>query len=82
MSNSLDRDILPGEVVILNKKYFVQLSDYRFRCTGGFGLKSFTAGSAIYGEFLVDGEKSRIEGYMIDKEATEAYHLELSKDLE
>jgi hypothetical protein len=73
MANSLNRQIQKDEVVVISADYVNDtVTDRRVRCTGGFGMMPFTAGRAIYVEFLQDCSKGRIEGYMIDVEETNA----------
>ena len=53
--NTLDRDITPGEIVVVAKTSRhaqAREGDRRFRCRSGFGMFSATAGSAIFGEWL------------------------------
>jgi len=58
---------LTGKVVILAPDcYQGDQAARRFRCAGGFGCKPFTRGKAIFGEFLIDGEKGRVERYEIE----------------
>jgi len=58
---------LTGKVVILSAdSYQGDQAARRFRCTGGFGCKPFTRGKAIFGEFLIDGEKGRVERYEVE----------------
>ena len=42
-----------------------------FYCESGFGCSSATSGNAIYGKFVFDGEECRIEGYEIERLATD-----------
>ena len=81
--NTLGRSIEKGEVVILDKNYFDASihSDLRFRCDAGYGMHNFTAGTALFGVFLIDGESDRIEGTMIDAKATEHYQQKHGKFL-
>lgn len=73
MANNLNRTIAVGEEVILLATYFKSGIDLVFICESGFGLSEFTVGKAIYGTWKADGLKSRIEGWMIDKKATEVH---------
>lgn len=85
MSNSLGRNIIKGEIVILRKdRYLADLmnGDYRFKCSGGFGMQIDTMGTALFGVFMVDGEEARIHSHDIDKEATEAYQATYKDDPE
>lgn len=77
MANNLGVDIT-GRFVVLREAWFksaVMAADVRervFRAEGGFGCSAFTMGTAVSGEFLVDGERTRIEGYDIERFATPA----------
>lgn len=76
MSNALNINLKPGEVVILNKSdYSPQFwGDLRFECQSGFGMQASTIGRAIFGKWLVDGEQCRIDASIgIDVPATLAY---------
>lgn len=75
MANNLNRDIEANEIVILAKETVKPefWADRRFQCKGGFGMKSYTGGSAVYGTWLVDGEESRQEGDDIDAVETEEW---------
>lgn len=83
MANNLDREIEKNEVVVIAKKWhnpqFQSLEHRLFRATDGFGMSSFTMGNAIYGDYLLDGDKSRIEGFMIDKKETLKFQEEFGK---
>jgi hypothetical protein len=55
--NSLNRNIAEDEVVVLKEKYYKGDENARkFKCKSGFGMKLFTAGTAIFGSFVKDGE--------------------------
>lgn len=64
--NSLNRDIVEGEKVVVSKKYAGDRSakERIFICESGFGMMRGTMGGAIFGKWQ-NGEKDRIEGYMI-----------------
>lgn len=65
--NSLRIDIT-GKVVVLSRKEFSGTESERmFLCEKGFGCSPFTSGSAVYGKFISDGEKCRVEGHQIEK---------------
>jgi hypothetical protein len=67
MANSLNEDVT-NKVVILSSEYYVGSVDKRrFLCESGFGCVPFTMGGAIFGTFLSDGEKCRVEGYQIER---------------
>jgi len=72
MGNSLNED-LTGKHVVLKRKYYKGDDPIErvFLCEGGFGCKSFTMGTAVIGVFIFDGCKSRVEGYEIERLATD-----------
>jgi hypothetical protein len=71
MANALNED-LTGKVVIFAQTYMsVPATEHPFEVEGGFGARSFTSGNALMGTFLSDGEKARMEGYMVERYATE-----------
>lgn len=71
MANRLNRTIEVGEVVVISKKYIPDpIRNRLFRCFAGVGMKSFTMGSAISGEWLDGAGRDRIEGYMISPRET------------
>lgn len=71
MANSLNID-LTDKVVIFRQKYLtVPALEHPFRVGGGFGSKPYTIGRALFGEFLSDGERARMEGFMVERLATE-----------
>ena len=75
MGNSLNVE-LEGKVVVLNKDClkaeFHDIKQRLFRVEGGFGTHASTIGTALFGTFLADNEKARIEGYDVERLATEA----------
>lgn len=79
MANILNRNIERDEIVVLKKELFKEeyqsLNERLVKVKDGFGMKSFTSGTAIYVEFLSDGEKCRYEGFDIDKDETIQYQL-------
>lgn len=81
--NNLGRDIESGEVVVIDKKYHKkEFHDLKFRlfiARGGFGMQEATAGRAIYGEYVCDGEECRREGYEISKLETEEWQKRFGK---
>jgi len=88
VANALNED-LTGRVVILGAEYLkpeLAAPTLRaFRVDDGFGAKPYTAGHAIMGEFLSDGERCRMEGYMVERFATddeiaEAENIRTGKD--
>ena len=74
MANSLNMD-LRDKVVVLSKKFlkpaFHDLEDRLFHVQGGFGAVPFTMGTALQGTFLKDNEDTRLEGFMVERLATE-----------
>lgn len=74
MGNSLHEE-LEGKVVVLHKGSLrPQYRDFKqrlFRVEGGFGAHKGTIGSALYGIFLADGLKMRMEGEDVERLATE-----------
>ena len=74
MGNALKEE-LEGRVVIIGAEYLkpeLDTPDLRaFRVTGGFGTSPYTSGSALLGKFLYDGEKYRLEGWMVERFATD-----------
>lgn len=80
--NALGRDIEKGEVVVVKKSSFnnpksVTFEERLFVCENGFGMKSFTFGSAVTGYWKDGTGRDRIEGSMIDKKETEKYQNEV-----
>lgn len=72
MANSLNADI-EGKIIVLKEDCFAEKREpYRrlFKVTGGFGTKSFTSGTALFGEFM-NGNKFRMSGYDVERLATE-----------
>lgn len=70
--NSLHRDIKEGEVVTLSAKFYKGDAESRkFKCESGFGMSTFTIGTAVFGVLVKDGKKCRVEGYEIEKEKKE-----------
>lgn len=70
MANSLRLD-LTGSVVIFRQEFLtVPQLEHPFRVDRGSGASPHTAGRALFGEFLSDGEDARMEGYMVERLAT------------
>ena len=83
MGNALDENI-EGRVVVISTEYLApgqfgvsgrtaleKRPDLRcFEVTGGFGAHPHTIGGAIFGPFLYDGERVRLEGFMVERLAT------------
>lgn len=74
MANTLKEE-LEGRVVIIDAQHMKPAFDTpelrAFRVRGGFGASPVTQGNAIFGEFLSDGEKCRMEGWQVERFATE-----------
>ena len=73
MSNALQQE-LKGKTVIFRQEDMapgVVAEDHPFHCEDGFGCSPHTSGRAIIGYFVEDGEKGRIDGWMVDRIATE-----------
>jgi hypothetical protein len=71
--NNLNEDIT-GKVVILKQEYFqsgLRAEDHPFQAKGGFGCLPHTNGRGVMGAFLSDGERARVEGYDIERYATD-----------
>ena len=59
---------LTGKKVILSSKYYKGTDEQRtFLCKDGFGCSPGLLGTAVFGEFMVDGEKARVDRYEIEK---------------
>jgi len=71
MANTLDID-LTGKVVVFKQHFLtVPATEHPFLVKGGFGAQPHTMGRALGGVFLSDGEETRMEGYMVDRLATD-----------
>ncbi len=74
MANRLNENLI-NRVVIIDaseiKPEFNTPARRAFRVSSGFGASSFTSGHAIGGEFLFDGERCRMEGWQVERFATE-----------
>lgn len=70
MGNALNQN-LAGKVVIFKQEALnIPVEEHPFLVTGGFGARHFTAGTALYGAFISDGERGRMEGFEVDRLAT------------
>lgn len=73
MANALGHDLM-GRVVVLVEG--AMAPEYRalkwrlFRVNGGFGAQPFTAGTALFGTHLADGEQARWHGGLVERFAT------------
>lgn len=65
--NSLNINLTGKVVVVKSECYHGDERGRRFLCLGGFGCHPDTMGTAVSGMFLIDGERTRIEGYEIEK---------------
>lgn len=76
MANSLKAE-LEGRYVILKLKFFRDREKFKdavarmFKCKDGFGCSSDTMGRAVFGHFTIDGEEARIDGFDIQRFATD-----------
>ncbi len=72
--NSLQRDIRPGEVVIVSAYYAPpeQQADRRFKCYAGAGLDAKSFGRRIVGRWLGTQLPDSIVGAWIDPTETAA----------
>ena len=74
MANSLNQE-LSGKVVVLKKDglkpEYHDIKQRLFKVSGGFGASSFTNGSVLFGTFLSDGEECRMNGYDVERLATD-----------
>ncbi len=81
MANSLHKDLKKGDEIVLKanilKEEFRSLENRIFIVRGGFGMQAGTMGTALYGNFKIDDEDCRWEGYDIDAAETVAYWASL-----
>lgn len=74
MANALNEDIMGKHVVIPETYFKPEFHDIKFRvfkAEGGFGCSPHTSGTAVFGETIYDGDRFRIEGYEIERLATD-----------
>lgn len=71
MANNLKREILAGEEVVVFGQWVI--GDPVFICERGSGMQEESFGNVIYGKWKATGKKSKIEGFWIDKKATEKH---------
>lgn len=80
--NSLGIDIT-GKVLVIKASYlkpeYHEIGHRLFKAYGGFGCLPDTAGKAVFGTSLCDGEEWRAEGYMFERVATDEDMAELVK---
>lgn len=83
MANALNREIEPREVVVIAAKYItpgLTIAERAFICDdSGFGASSFTAGTAIFGEWYDGTGRDRVEGYWVDAKATERFQEKVGR---
>lgn len=68
--NSLGTNLEKNARVLVKAEYMAgnpTEAERVFVCRGGFGMHSFTHGSAIMGYWEQDGEQDRIEGFMLER---------------
>jgi hypothetical protein len=74
MANNLGED-LTNRVVIIGAEHlkpkYAESYLRAFRVLDGFGAVPYTSGSAILGEVLSSGVKCRMEGWQVERYATE-----------
>lgn len=76
MGNALERDIQPGEEVVIARHIFygrVPLAGRVFTCLEGDGMLASSSGREIYGLWPT-GRRGKIYGFWIDKEETITWH--------
>lgn len=57
------------KVVVIKRSYFAPAfadQDRRFTVSGGFGCYPEARGTAVFGKFVLDGERTRVERYDIE----------------
>ncbi len=73
MANSLHVDLKVGQLVVLKNGMLV-------RCRGGFGMASFTMGTALLVEDM-QGNTARVDGYDIERAVSEEQQTQLDDTL-
>ncbi len=73
MGNNLNIELDKKYIILRSGKHGFKGNDIErvFYCDGGFGCSSATSGNAIFGKFVFDGEECRVEGYQVERLATE-----------
>ncbi len=74
MGNALNTELSDRYVVLREDAVSAAYKDIKYRVflvSGGFGASSFTSGSALFGTTPIDGEKFRMEGYDVERFATD-----------
>ena len=84
MANTLNEDLTGRAVIIdaaeMKQEYADNPARRLFVVSGGFGAKPYTSGGGLFGAFLFDGEQCRIEGWMVERFATDE-EIEAAKAL-
>jgi hypothetical protein len=71
MSDEIHGVTLVGKVVVLKPECYKGDDKARlFKCEDGFGCHPQCVGTAVFGHFLSDGERARVERYEILRLAT------------
>jgi hypothetical protein len=73
MANALNTE-LTGKAVIIKQEALASgliNTEQPFRVDGGFGAHAFTSGTNCAGEWLSDGERAAVHGYVVERLATE-----------
>ena len=58
-----------NKVVVIKRSFFSPEyadKDRRFEVSGGFGCHPEALGTAVFGKFVLDGERTRVERYDIE----------------
>lgn len=74
MANSLKMDITNKYVLIKTdclKEEFHEIPKRVFFADGCFGTKPYTMGRSLGGEFVFDGERATLDGYDVERLATD-----------
>lgn len=77
--NALNRNIKPGEIVIIAQGWWCRLpdrDDRRFRCQEGPGMKRYAFGDTISGTWIGDIATVSVSGYAISVKETKQYQKE------
>lgn len=83
MSNSLKENITDKHVVVREDFFQPAYRDIQYRvflASGGFGCFPNTRGTAVFGSSPIDGEKFRIDGFDIERYATDEEIQLVSKE--
>jgi len=74
VANSLGKDLTDRYVVLredVMSPGYRDIAQRVFKVEGGFGAVGFTRGTALIGTTPVDGEHFRMEGYDVERYATD-----------